>query len=524
MFLKAFKGNLSFNRESSAMSKKTESTRKAALSECVSRRGFLSTMAASAAIMLTGMGRAVAAKKKHPNVLFIASDDLNDWVGYLGGHPDTVTPNIDALAARGLVFERAYCNAPICNPSRASLMTGLRPSTTGVYENRHPFRESQHEITRNAITFPMHLRKHGYFATGSGKIFHGKYPDPVSWDTWFPALNVQTNRGAGPPHPQMNRTPELGTSFDWGPLDVEDKEMADYKSVEYCIGQLQKKHDRPFFLACGIQKPHLNWHVPRKYFEKFDPAKVTLPTINENDLDDVPPIGVKFANPRFNDKIQKAGKWREAVAAYLATIHFVDAMVGRLIDALNKSKYAQDTIIVFWGDHGWHLAEKLHWKKSTLWEEGTRTPWLFVVPGMTKPGGRCKRPVSFIDMYPTIVDLCGVPPKSDVDGKSLVPLLKDPGAAWETPVVTTHKFGNHSVRSERWRYIRYKDGTEELYDHDKDELEWTNLAGDPKYTEVKEKLACWLPKTNMPDSKYVPWPGDEKKKAVNRSGEKINAE
>ncbi len=493
----------------------------------MSRRVFLKTLgtgaAAGAAAMAPRFG--IGAKpKKQPNVLFIASDDLNDWIGCLGGHPDPVTPNIDRLAARGVLFERAYCNAPICNPSRACLMTGLRPSTTGVYGNRNPFRESQHEITRNAITLPMHLRTNGYFATGSGKIFHGKYPDPVSWDSWFPALTVQTNSGASAPTPQTNGLHELGTSFDWGPLDVEDREMADYKSVEHCIGLLQKEYDKPFFIACGIQKPHLNWHVPRKYFENFDAETVALPRVNENDLEDVPPIGRKFSNEKTNAKIQKAGKWREAVAAYLATVHFVDALVGRLVDALDKSRYAENTVVVFWGDHGWHLAEKLHWKKSTLWEEGTRTPLLFVAPGVTRPGGRCKRPVSLIDMYPTIVELCGAPPKQGVESKSLVPLLENPTAPWDRPALTTHKRGNHSVRSEHWRYTRYSDGTEELYDHRRDELEWINLAGDAKYDAVKKDLARWLPKSDKPDSKYVPWPGDEKKKQKNAVGERIGGE
>jgi len=490
--------------------------------ERINRKEFMKkTAAAAAAMCLPRFGLSATRTGEKRNVLFIVSDDLNDWVGCLGGHPDTKTPNIDALAARGVCFERSYCASPLCNPSRAALMTGLRPGTTGVYGNRQPFRMS--DVGKNAITLPQHFKTNGYFATGANKIYHGAFPDPISWDTYYPSLEKQTT---GDPRPTQNLGVP-GTNLAWGPLDVPDEKMGDVEAVEYCIGQLKNKHDKPFFLGCGIRKPHLPWYVPAKYFKMFDPKKVTLPKVKEDDLDDVPPIAKRWANPKENEKVQQAGKWAEAVAAYLSTIAFVDATVGRVIAALDASDYAKNTIVVFWGDHGWHLAEKLHWHKSTLWEEATRAPLLFVVPGVTQPESRCPRTVDFMDVYPTLVELCGLPARQEVEGKSLVSLLKDPRTPWDRPAVTTFQFGNHSVRSERWRYTRYVDKTEELYDHDHDPLEWTNRANDSKSADVKRDLARWIPQTDHPSSKSVVLPGDKQKKKakkVNRRGEPIDAE
>jgi arylsulfatase A-like enzyme len=237
--------------------------------------------------------------------------------------------------------------------------------------------------------------------------------------------------------------------------------------------------------------------------------KVTLPNVNENDLDDVPPIGKKMAGPEGDHKkVIEHKQWRNAVQAYLASISFVDTCVGRVIDALDKSSYAHNAVIVLWGDHGWHLGEKLHWRKFALWEEATHAPLMIIAPGTTRSGGRCPRPVSFIDIYPTLIEVCGLSPKAELEGKSLLSLLRNPTAQWERPALTTHGRNNHSLRSERWRYIRYSDGTEELYDHDKDELEWNNLANVPGYADIKKELAKWLPTTNVPDLSEA----DKKKK------------
>jgi arylsulfatase A-like enzyme len=485
----------------------------------ISRGRFIKTVALGSAVAcIPGFNFLKNRTGEKPNILFVVSDDLNDWVGVFGGNPDTITPNIDKLAKRSVIFEKAYCSAPICNPSRTSMMTGLRPSTTGVYGNRQPFRLS--EVGKNAVTLTQYLKSNGYYASGAGKIYHGKFPDPTSWNDFYPALDKQTTSDPKPPKVPANSA-DGAKDVDWYPLDVKDEDMGDYKTVDYCINQLKKKHDKPFFLACGIRKPHLPWYVPKKYFDKIDKSKITMPKMREDDLDDVPEIGKKFANPKIYWEIKKAGKERELVAAYLAAVNFADTMVGRLIGALDNSEYSKNTIVVFWGDHGWHLTEKLHWKKSTLWEEATRAPLMISVPGVSPQGVQCKRTVSFLDIYPTLVELCGLTPNSANEGHSFASLLRNPNAEWSYPAVTTHMRGNHSVRNERYRYIRYNDGTEELYDHNSDEMEWKNLANDADHNVIKEELKKWVPKQNAKDSQKVVWPGD---KSGKKGEEDIEAE
>ena len=448
-------------------------------------------------------------QENRPNVLFISFDDLNHYVGFLDRAPNAVTPHFNRLAERCTVFERAYCQAPICNPSRASLMSGLRPSTTGVYNNRQPLRFS--EAGKNCVTLPQHFRQNGYFTTGSGKVYHGKFPDPMSWDSYLPSLFNQSHSGAEPDHHPVNGMKGMG-NLDWGPMDVADEEMQDYKAVSYCVEQLQARHDRPFFLTCGFKLPHLMWHVPGKYVEAYDPKDLHLPETLENDLDDVPEIAQRWANQKPHARIVEAGQWKEAIRCYLACISFVDTQIGRLLDALDASAYAENTVIVLWADHGWHLGEKSHWKKSTLWEEATRVPLLISAPGYSS--GTCSKPVGLIDIYPTLIALCGLPDRSGLEGRSLVPLMENPNRNWPFPTITTHGRGNHAVRSEHWRYIRYADGSEELYDHRQDEMEWENLAHSPGLREVKELLSQWLPENNAPDAEIVEWPEDNERYRV----------
>jgi arylsulfatase A-like enzyme len=227
---------------------------------------------------------------------------------------------------------------------------------------------------------------------------------------------------------------------------------------------------------------------------------VTLPNVKEDDLDDVPPLGKRMARPdRDHRKVLAHNQWRKAVQGYLASISFVDTCVGRVIDAFDESDYKDNTIVVLWSDHGWHLGEKLHWRKFALWEEATHNVLMMVAPGVTKAAQRCSRPVTMLDIYPTLIELCDLKDKPELEGRSLVPLLRNPDATWERPALTTHGKDNHSLRTERWRYICYSDGTEELYDHSNDELEWHNLADRPEYTRVKAQLVRWLPSTNVPE-------------------------
>ena len=442
-----------------------------------------------------------AEEQAKPNILFIAVDDLNDWVGHLDGHPQSKTPNIDRLAGQGVSFTKAYCNAPLCNPSRASLFSGVLPSNSGVYGNGEQMRDKLQDV----VTLMQYLRKEGgYSVQGGGKTFHGSGPyDPASWDYYHtPVRSRQTGKR------------DEGLAEDawapWGPLDVEDSEMFDVKNVNWAISELEKSHDKPFFLACGFTKPHMPWYVPKKYFDLHPLESIILPDTLENDRDDLPFWGKKFAQEvhdvsgarnfathgEDHDMVLKHNQWPRAVQSYLATISFVDAHVGRLLDALENSDHAENTIVVLWGDHGWHLGEKQHWRKHALWEVTTQTTLVISVPGSAQKNQLSERLVSLIDLYPTVIELCGLPPSAGLDGQSIVPLLHDPKKKWDRPVLTTFGYKNHTIRTERWRYIRYNDGGEELYDHNSDPNEWTNLASYPKYRTVVNNLKRSLPIIN----------------------------
>jgi arylsulfatase A-like enzyme len=418
-----------------------------------------------------------------PNVLFIAIDDLNHWVGHLGRNPQTRTPNMDRLAGEGVVFTRAYCTAPACNPSRASLMSGLRPSTTGCYLNEQNWRPGIDE----SLLLNSQFARAGYRVYGAGKIYHGAYDRGGDWTDYYNGVG-ETHR-----HPDATNNGVGGIRF--YPAAEQDEEMPDYKVVSYGLKRLQEKTDRPFFLAIGLVKPHMPFSVPKKWFDMFPLDSIELPPHREDDLDDVPPAGVKMARPNGDHaRIVESGRWKEAVQAYLASIAFCDAQIGRLLDGLNRSPYRDNTIVVLWSDHGWSLGEKSHWRKFALWEEPTRTVFVWKAPGVTKPGGVCDRPVDYSCIYPTLCELTGVPNPVRLDGTSIVPLLNDPAADWHVPAITTHGYKNHAVRDARWRYIRYENGDEELYDTLADPLEYTNLASDPKLKSAKASLAEFLPK------------------------------
>ena len=468
-----------------------------ATSPHMSRRAFLQGIGLAAATLSTPAILRAQPPGSKPNVLFMAIDDLNDWISCLGGHPDVRTPNLDRLAARGVLFTNAHCSAPACNPSRASLMTGILPSTSGVYHNPNPWRKSP--VLADAVTIPQHFMAHGYRAVGGGKIYHGGFPDPPSWQEYFPSQTRNKPPDPMPKNRPLNGIPRTA-HFDWGPVDADDSAMGDYQVAEWAISELQERHDKPFFLGCGFFRPHLPWYAPQKYFDMYPTDRIALPNVKEDDLDDVPEAGRKMARPQGDHrKVTQHNQWRKAVQGYLASITFVDTCVGKVIDALNESRYADNTIIILWSDHGWHLGEKLHWRKFALWEEATHNVLMAVVPGLTRANQKCGRPVTMLDIYPTLIELCGLKPKPELEGRSLVPLLRNPQAQWDRPALTTHGRNNHSLRDERWRYIRYSDGTEELYDHDQDPLEWNNLASDPQHAAVKNRMAQWLPRRNVPE-------------------------
>ncbi len=462
-----------------------------------------------------------ARSKEQQNVLFIAVDDLNDWANCLGGYPRVLTPNLDRLAQRGVLFTNAHCSSPACNPSRASVMTGIRPSTSGVYRNAQPWRNSP--ALKNAVTIPEHFRSLGYRVNGGGKIFHAlswiweRYGkdrnDPNIWDEYFPSKQRQMPDAIWPnedvrlDNGEIKATPiakgEKGERppwfFDWSPVNESDKKMADYKVIDWALDELQKKHDRPFFQAVGIFRPHIPWYVPQKYFDMYPLENITLPRLRPDWQEHTPPAGRAIGAERrlWHQWILENGQWKKAIQGYLASISFADAMLGRLLDGLDASPYVDNTIIVLWSDHGFHLGERETWEKFTLWEESTRVALMIVAPGVTKPGSVCQQPVSLLDIYPTLVELSGVKSRPELEGQCLVPLLKNPETSTGRAVVTTW-LNHHAVRSRRWRYIRYDDGSEELYDHQNDPDEFANLAAKKEFSAVREELARWLPEVKVP--------------------------
>ena len=442
-----------------------------------------------------------------PNVLFIAVDDLNHWVGHLDGHPGTLTPNIDRLAGKGVTFSRAYAAAPLCNPSRVSLLTGVMPAHSGIYGNFETLREQ----LPDAVTLPQYFRQNGYTVKGGGKIFHRGPGDEEVWNEFFPAAGK--SKAPEEKTAQGKKTLQTGMWAPWGP-STSDSAMTDARIADRIVTELEGQHEEPFFLAYGTYKPHLPWNVPQQYFEMHPLKSVVLPTVIEDDLADIPPFGLRLAaevldvsnnrNVAAEDgdhaNVLRHNQWRPAVRGYLASISFADAQVGRVLDALANSPHADNTIVVLWGDHGYHLGQKEHWRKHTLWEDGLRTTLVISAPGFGS-NVRSDRVVSLLDVYPTLIELAGLEPREGMDGQSIVPLLREPDLPWPRPVVSTYGFQNHSIRTERWRYIRYHDGTEELYDHDMDPNEWTNLAVAPvadKYRDVIDHLAGDLPEVNVP--------------------------
>ncbi|HBG28838.1 MAG: hypothetical protein A2Y10_03650 [Planctomycetes bacterium GWF2_41_51] len=419
------------------------------------------------------------------NVLFISVDDLHDWVSPLNNQHRPITPNFERLAKRGMTFTESYCPSPLCGPSRAAVLTGMRASTTGLYQNTDEFSE----LLSDAENLPLCFRRNGYKAMGAGKIFHGYFPQ--YWDESLE--NGARLYQAG--QPKKNGT-DLPGIFDWGQLDCDDSDMDDYKMASWTIDRLKRDYgSTPFFLACGLYLPHVPWYAPKKYFDMYPLDKIVMPIIKDNDIDDIPAIGKKIAQKEYYDAVEATGKSREAVQALMASITFADAQIGRILDALESSPYNDNTIVVVWGDNGVHQGQKQHWHKNTLWRESTRTPLFISVPNKTKPGAKCDQIVSPFDLYPTLAELCGIKEPEVVEGHSIVPLLTNPDLKWSYPAIMNRKKGEFAIRFDNWRYIRYANGSEELYDVAADPHEWNNLANVQKYSSVKTELAKFIPAT-----------------------------
>jgi arylsulfatase A-like enzyme len=469
-----------------------------------------------------------------PNVLFIAVDDLNDWIGCMKGHPQAMTPNMDRLAEKGVLFTNAHCVAPACRPSRSAVFTGKLPQQTGAWSN-----QSQDIIKaypRHNL-LPQFLADQGYKTFGTGKLFHGGGTEyfQQGFETqqrWSPFTSAQASYtkaelpSKGTDHPrhiishgpgghdyvlplnglrsERNPIKMAGESFDWGSFDIEDEEMGDTQITDWAMSQLNSKHEQPFFMGVGYYRPHIPLFAPQRDFDVHPPVdKIQLPQVLAEDLTDLGTEARQWAlepvTAGSHEIIEESGQWREAVRAYLACVTYVDRQLGRLLRQLENSDHANNTWIILWSDHGWHLGEKRHWGKWTGWRESTRVP-LIIVPPMDKKdavrGRRCDEPVSLLDLYPTLVEICQLPEKGDLPGQSLMPLIRQPKTKTNRQVPTMFNPGNIAITGHQWKYIRYTNGDEELYDIITDPHEWHNLANHKTHQNRLKQFRAKLPQTD----------------------------
>jgi arylsulfatase A-like enzyme len=447
---------------------------------------------AGVAIVLLLLSSILMADER-PNILFIAVDDMNDWTGSLGGHPQAKTPNMDALAKRGVNFTNAHCVAPGCSPSRNAVLFGVEPFHSGLYPFYNIEKVPQ-DVLAPYTSLPRFFKESGYQTFGAGKIHHGSTDAPEEWNDYFhhDGTKLKYNADAGL---QYGKSKKMAFCPTTNPLE----DHPDYQVASYGVDVLSREHDEPFFLAVGIVKPHLAFVCPQKFFGMY-PEVIEDPAIKPVDLVDIPWAGRAMANLEQDLRYRKDESWGKIRRAYLACISWADFNVGRVLGALDESQYSDNTIVVLWSDHGFHLGEKQSFRKFSLWEEATRVPFIIYDPRAqtAMQPGECTEGVSLINIYRTLADLAGLTPPEYVDGASLAPQLKDPTQSIAKPAITTWGRGNYSIRDEEWRYTRYFDGGEELYLHTRDENEWTNLAQDPQYADQKKRLAEFLPAKEAP--------------------------
>ncbi len=446
------------------------------MSRILSRRTLLTLPAAPAFI------RNLYAQSRRWNVLLVAVDDLNNRLGCYGD-PVVRSPNIDRLAARGVRFDHAYCQYPLCNPSRTSLLSGRRPDTTRIYGNQTPPRTTLGDVA----FLPEHFRKHGYFTGRVGKIAHGAFEHAVSWDVSENASGRQASRPAA----LKKQQGEGGIKLQWVPTDRRDEEEPDGRTARRIVELMEQNQNRPFFLGCGFHKPHLPWVAPKKYFDLYPPETIRLPPTPANDRDDIPPVAL--TRTAGDDALTELDR-KQAVAAYHAATTFMDAQLGVVLEAVDRLKLWDRTVVLLFGDHGWHLNDHLGlWRKMTVFEESARAPLITAVPG--RRAAVSPRLVEFVDIYPSLVELCGLAAPEGLEGSSFVPLLENPQRAWKKAAFTQVQRGRdtmgRSVRTDRYRYTEWSGGQgAELYDHQGDAHEFRNLARveDPKLAPVKEQM------------------------------------
>ncbi|HIF9248006.1 TPA: sulfatase-like hydrolase/transferase [Photobacterium damselae] len=503
----------------------------------LSRRKFLKSTAAVGAVTATSSCFVQAEHStQHPNVLFLAVDDLNDWIGALGAHPQVKTPNLDRLYKRSTAFRNAHCQVPVCGPSRTALLTGMAPTTTGLYTNKElgikPFDPVAEKVLGSTPVLPQHFKNNGYYTMASGKISHhgtADYRHKEQWDEEIPLYVIgprdehlkANGYGYGSygvddhkyyPFPvgggQIIQSQEYGPgtrgfSLCSGALDRHDIPnggvMPDEYFADWTVERLQRHYEKPFFLACGFIRPHVPYTAPREYFDMFPLESIIVPETIEKEMTDIPLMGKALALGIIPGgdaaAVNKLGIRKELVQAYLACIAFMDAQVGKVLDALENSRYANNTIVMFWGDHGQNFGEHMNYRKQTLWQESTRVPLMIRLPQQEK-GQVCDEAVSLLDLYPTLIELCHLPKVATNEGISLKPLLNNPRFDRKIPAVTTYGYQCHAIRDEQYTYIRYRDGSEELYDRNLDPNEHHNLASDPNYQVAKQAMKQWLPVNN----------------------------
>ncbi len=448
---------------------------------------------------------------KAPNILFFSLDDMNDWVGAMG-YDQAITPNMDRLAEKGVIFQNAHAPGIFCAPSRSAIFTGQQASKTGCYTTQVYFQHHP-EIT------PLHQVFHdgGYDTYGAGKLFHHRegYIDRRGWTEFFLRTEEQKELGWAIntwllddpviPQPYPNsaynegRTPANKFFLEWGKvLNENEEKMADTIRTEWARDQLKQQHDKPIFVAVGLYATHFPNYAPEKYFDLYDRDKIELPPYKNDDLDDLPPNVRKAKIARrkqHHERLEELDCIEDAIHGYLACISYQDAMLGRLLDAIESGPNADNTIVVLWSDQGYHHGEKGDWGKHTLWERTTNVPFIWAGPGIAR-GGDVGATVNLLDMFPTLTELCGLADDQERDGTSLVSILRNPATAKDRDVyVPGMKPNEYTIINQDWRYIHYADGAEELYNVKKDPNEWDNLANHPEHEALKKKLRQSAPKT-----------------------------
>jgi iduronate 2-sulfatase len=439
-----------------------------------------------------------------PNVLFIMADDLNNDLGAYG-HPVVKTPNLDRLAARGVRFDRAYNQFPLCSPSRVSLLTGLRPDATRVHDLQTDFRKLLPEI----VTLPQMFKRSGYVSARVGKIYHYGNPgqigtsgldDPASWDAFVNPRGI--DKDEEPKLTNFTPTRGLGSALAYYASPAGDEAHTDGKVAAETIALLEKHKDRPFFIGAGFYRPHCPFIAPQKYFDLYPLESIAAPAVAPDSW--MPPPARFTVPPHWGISEQAQ---RETIRAYYASISFLDANVGRLLDALDRLGLANNTIVVFVSDHGYHLGEYGQWMKQTLFERSARVPLIIAGPGVSSTGRATSRVVELLDLYPTLAALTGVAAPKGLHGRSLTPLLKNPDAAWDHPAITQVRRGpaataymGYSIRTDRWRYTEWDSGKRgaELYDEIADPQETRNLVMDPQHHNVVREMQQRLRRARTP--------------------------